>query len=82
MAKKIKIEALLPLLKFGLPQSEGQTVSLEKKQADEIIEAGYAKLWKKEVSEGLGNLEEEVDSEEEEETELEDLGSTEEEAKA
>lgn len=45
MAKKIKIVALLPLLAFGLPQSEGQSVSVEKKQADEIIEAGYAKLY-------------------------------------
>lgn len=41
---KVLIIALLPLLKFGLPQSEGQEVSIEKKQADEIIEAGYAKL--------------------------------------
>ena len=45
MAKKIKIVALLPLLAFGLPQSEGQSVSIEKKQADELIEAGYAKLY-------------------------------------
>jgi len=42
---KIKIIALLPLLAFGLPQSEGQTVTVEKKQADEMIEAGYAKVY-------------------------------------
>jgi hypothetical protein len=41
---KIKLIALLPLLAFGLPQSEGQVVSVEKKQADEMIEAGYAKV--------------------------------------
>lgn len=45
MAKKIKIVAVLPLLAYGLPQSEGQSVSVEKKQAEEIIEAGYAKLY-------------------------------------
>lgn len=44
MAKKIKIEALLPLLAYGLPQSEGQTVLLPEKQALEVIEAGYGKL--------------------------------------
>lgn len=45
MAKKVKILALLPLLAFGLPQSEGQVAEVEKKQADEIIEAGYAELY-------------------------------------
>jgi len=45
MAKKVKILALLPLLAFGLPQSEGQVAEVEKKQADEMIEAGYAELY-------------------------------------
>lgn len=45
MAKKVKILALLPLLAFGLPQSEGQVAEVEKKQADEIIEAGYGELY-------------------------------------
>lgn len=71
MAKKIKIEALLPLLVFGLPQSEGQTVSVEKKQAEEIIEAGYAKLFvaKKETTEQEGSEEQEEEGSEEETTE-------------
>ena len=54
MAKKVKILALLPLFAFGLPQSEGQIAEVEKKQADEIIEAGYGELYvapKKEVTE-------------------------------
>jgi hypothetical protein len=67
MAKKIKIVALLPLLAYGLPQSEGQSVSVEKKQADEIIEAGYAKLYTAVKGEVLieeeGTEEEGVDSE-------------------
>ena len=62
MAKKIKIVALLPLLAFGLPQSEGQSVSIEKKQADELIEAGYAKLYV--VSKGEVLTEEEGNDEE------------------
>ena len=62
MAKKIKIVALLPLLAFGLPQSEGQSVSVEKKQADEIIGAGYGKLYV--VSKGEVLTEEEVADEE------------------
>jgi F0F1-type ATP synthase epsilon subunit len=45
MAKKIKIVALLPLLAFGLPQSEGQVAEVEKMQADEIIGAGYGELY-------------------------------------
>ena len=45
MAKKVKILALLPLFAFGLPQSEGQVAEVEKKQADEIIEAGYGELY-------------------------------------
>jgi len=51
MAKKVKLRALLPLLRYGLPQSEGQTVELEKNQADELIEAGYAELFKAESKE-------------------------------
>lgn len=64
MAKKIKIEALLPLHRYGLPQSEGQTVSLEGKQAKEIIEAGYAKLFKKSETEETET--EETENQEEE----------------
>jgi hypothetical protein len=44
MAKTIKVEALLPLFSFGLPHREGQNVELDEKQANELIEAGYAKL--------------------------------------
>jgi hypothetical protein len=46
---KVKIVALLPLYRFGLPQSEGQEVELDSKQAEEIIEAGYAEKKGKDV---------------------------------
>jgi len=74
MAKKIKIIALLPLLKFGLPQSEGQSVSLEKKQAEEIIESGYAELF---VASKKEETEEETDDSLDQEEETEDQEETE-----
>jgi len=44
MAKLVKILALLPLFPFGFPNREGQELEVEKKQADELIAAGYAQL--------------------------------------
>lgn len=41
---KILIIALLPLFAFDLPYRDGQELEVEQKQADELIEAGYAKL--------------------------------------
>lgn len=38
----VKIKAVLPLLRFGLPQSEGQVAEVEKKLATEIVDLGYA----------------------------------------
>lgn len=43
MAKKL-ILALLPLVAFGLPTRDGQEVELDEKQADELVELGYAKI--------------------------------------
>ncbi len=42
MATK-KIEALLPLIRFDLPYREGMKFEIEEKQANELIEMGYAK---------------------------------------
>jgi membrane protein involved in colicin uptake len=42
MSKKLII-AILPLIPFGFPHREGQTLECDSKQADEMIEAGYAK---------------------------------------
>ncbi len=49
MAKKVKLIAKIPLLRFGLPQSEGQTLELDKNQADELIDLGYAEVYTGEV---------------------------------
>lgn len=46
-AKKIKVEILLPVAgRFLLSYNVGQKVSLEAKQANELIEAKYAKAVK------------------------------------
>lgn len=73
MAKKIKLIALLPLLRFGLPQSEGQIVEVEKNQADELIESGYAELYKanskEDVSTDVTETEEDISKKTSKETE-------------
>lgn len=44
MSKKfITIIALLPLIPFGFPHREGQTLKIDEDRGREIIEAGYAK---------------------------------------
>jgi hypothetical protein len=43
MANKL-ILALLPLVAFGLPTRDGQEVEVDEKQADELVELGYAKI--------------------------------------
>lgn len=43
-SKSIKVEILGPVAgKFLLPYNVGQVVTLESKQAEELINAGYAK---------------------------------------
>jgi hypothetical protein len=42
--KTLVIIALLPLARFGFPHREGQELEVEKKQAEEIIQAGFGKL--------------------------------------